>query len=345
MQKIASWPLTQIVLQLGQLIYKYLLSGRFLVLFAAWLREVGGNIAEAAFMLATIYVSINFVAHQLILWIIPSANVRIGVDELCSIAFTILPELILIISLAEVWKHVRMIRRGGGKPSFAWMIAYGIPVFFFLVMSVFTLGTAVVTGPNIDTVSLPSWVLIARAMAGFSYCIIQALYKKGDDYGSLFDQLKDECKAALNAVHSVEQRLCQMEQDHQQHIRLLSEKLAIAHEQIEIASQEKQQLLVSMQQQKAQNITASLEGKPIEIVEWLRSIGRTTIDITEVNAKTNISKRKLDSAVKRGAIRPTKNKEIVFVDSLITWIAQEFSITVSSPSAEEEPMLRVVGNA
>lgn len=342
--------------------YSHILNGNIIVDFASWLREFGGNVSEAAFLLATIYVSIELVAHQLIDWIVPFETLRSVIDNLCQITFTILPELILFVSLLEIWRHIRMVKRGGGKSALAWSIAYTIPVLFFAIMSLITLGYAVINHANIETVSLPDWVLIARAMAGFFYCIIHYLYRKGsDDYGSIFDRIKAQYDAAMNTVKSLEikmketeenylkklkdveenalEKLQLTEKSYQEKLNLLQGKLENAEEQIEKAATEKQQLLSTMQRKAVTENTGTLEGKPHEIIEWLRSTGRSTIGIPEVTEKTNLSKRKMLYAAKHGAIRHTKNEEIVFVDALINWIAQEFSIQVPQ---ETEPMLHIV---
>jgi hypothetical protein len=273
-------------------------------------------------MLATIYVSIDFVAPQLVKWVLPVDSWRQGMEQLCGIAFTILPELILIIALLEVWKHVVMARNGGGKRSIAWAIAYGLPTLCFLIMATYTLASAVVTR-NIDNASLPDPILIARAMAGFCYCIVQAIYTKGDNYSGLMNGLKNEAKTALAKVQSTEEKVKDLESK------------------LEKALEENEQLLMGIQKKATEENATNEAAKPEEIIEWLRSLGRSTISLIDANAIMKLSKRRMDNAVKRSEIRPTKNKEIVFVDSLIEWYCKEVGLPITEhlPAA---PTLKLV---
>lgn len=166
--------------------------------------------------------------------------------------------------------------------------------------------------------------------------IITQLQKQIADITTQFKQENATSLAALgNDKDMVIYRLQQATNSHQETIRLLNEKLEIAREKIENAGQEKQQLLLDIQRKGPQETTAILEGKPQEIIEWLRSTGRSTISISEVNQKTNLSKRKMLYASKHGGIRHTKNEEIVYIDALIPWIAQEFSISNSEQNTDK----------
>lgn len=304
---------------------KRVFSLQWLVSLAALLRETGSNIAESAFMLATIYVSVDFVAPQLVKWVLPVTEWRTGMAELCSIAFTILPELILITSLLEVWKHVVFWRNGGGKRSLAWAIAYGLPVLVFLIMATFTLGSAVIPH-DIEKSTLPDFILIARAMAGFAYCIVQAIYAKGDNYSALLNGLKNEAKTALKSLQSAE------------------EKITLLEGKLEKALEENAQLVQGLQKKAVQENAMTEEAKPEEIIEWLRSLGRSTVSLIDANAVMKMSKRRLDNAVKRGEIRPTKNREIVFIDSLIEWYCKEIGIPVPA-DLSVEPALKLMPNS
>ncbi|MBO0791716.1 MAG: hypothetical protein J2P36_12310 [Ktedonobacteraceae bacterium] len=304
---------------------KSVLSLQWLVSLAALLREIGGNVSESAFMLATIYVSIDFVAPQLVKWVLPVDAWRQGMMEICGIAFTILPELILIIALLEVWKHVVMWRHGGGKRSLAWAIAYGLPTFCFLMMATYTLGAAVVSR-NIDSASLPNFILIARAMAGFTYCIVQAIYQKGDNYSGLMNSLKTEAKTAINALQSAEKKVEELESN------------------LKKALEENARLQAGIQRKAVQENVQDEDRSPEEIIEWLRSYGRSTIDLSEANVVMRQSKRRMDNAVKRGEIRPTKNPQIVFIDSLIAWYCKEIGMPVPE-NLTAAPALKMVPNS
>src|SRR5207244_11444886 len=74
---------------------QYLFSLRWIVDLVRWLVGTGGNIAESAFLLATLFVTVEVVAGKLFSWVIPNPDVVSTLNQLAVIAFTALPDLII----------------------------------------------------------------------------------------------------------------------------------------------------------------------------------------------------------------------------------------------------------
>src|SRR5579871_1700641 len=71
--------------------FRYVFFFQWVVTIARWLITTGGNIAESAFLVATVYVTVNTVAHMLVVWLLP-ANVIVTLNQVSVIAFSVLPE-------------------------------------------------------------------------------------------------------------------------------------------------------------------------------------------------------------------------------------------------------------
>lgn len=345
-----------------------------------WIVLSAGTMSEFAFLIASLWMTLNASIHDFILVFIPEQMTE-HLSDIAKAAYVGLPECILALAITTTIGHVRTWHYNRNGWALAWSILYGIPTVIFLGMSLWTIGCSVLK----VNYTLPDWMVVTRALAGYSYGVTALLYwfigkpqekDRLQEKDDLIDQLKEKHvlfvaqlrqeKDAIitqlqkqiaditiqfqqekatslatlgNDKDMVIYRLQQATNSHQETIRLLNEKLGIAHQKIENVEQEKQQLLLDIQRKGPQETTASLEGKPEEIIEWLRSTGRPTIDLSEVSLRTNLSKRKLNYAAKHGGIRHTKNEEIVFIDSLIPWLCQEFSIP--NPERNTDKIIRL----
>src|SRR5215469_27745 len=72
----------------------YFLNGHAVVSFVRWMARTAGYIAESALMLATLYVTLNSVAHTLVTWVMPGSMIE-ALNYLSVVAFSLLPELIV----------------------------------------------------------------------------------------------------------------------------------------------------------------------------------------------------------------------------------------------------------
>lgn len=174
---------------------KYLLSFMWVVHLVRWLIKVGGNIAESSFLLATLYVTVEVVAHKLVSWLV-SDNIISGLNQISIIVFTILPELIVFAAIATTFDHFKMALRNRKRlDMWAWAIAYLIPTSVFLIMTVWTISSFVsLEAISADTFQASGTTLVIRTLAGWFYGMVSMLFdqlgKKG--YTHTFDQQKEK---------------------------------------------------------------------------------------------------------------------------------------------------------
>ena len=79
-------------------LFHYITSGKWVVDLVRWMITTGGTIAESAFLLATVYVTTNTVAHTLVTWILPDRVIS-TLNQVSVIAFSVLPELIIFAAM------------------------------------------------------------------------------------------------------------------------------------------------------------------------------------------------------------------------------------------------------
>lgn len=189
----------------------YVFTGGWVIDVTRWLIDTGGNIAESAFVLATVYVTINTVAHLLVTWLLPDKIIT-TLNQISIIAFSVLPELIVVSAMAVCFDHWRMVATTKRVDTWVWAIAYSVPTSVFLGMTIYTITSFVsfevantvavhhmVNGKLVtDFVQVGSYtatgpMLVTRCLAGWSYGTIQMLFVKlgKPGYTSMVNSLSD----------------------------------------------------------------------------------------------------------------------------------------------------------
>lgn len=202
----------------------YLLSGQWIVDLVRNLVKTAGNMAESAFLLATIYVTINNVAHMLVTWIFPPGYVAVA-NQVSVIAFSVLPELIVASAILTTYDHWSVYAQTKRRDALVWSIAYTLPTTVFAVMTIITLSTFVdvQSTANISPTAT-GWMLVTRCLAGWTYALAQMIYSqrgkvgysshvkklKGDS-----DVLKGELSLAKREVDLLKKKLTRSKSDPQ----------------------------------------------------------------------------------------------------------------------------------
>lgn len=192
--------------------FHYVFTGGWVVDLVRWMIDTGGNIAESAFILATVYVTLNTVAHLLVSWLLPDRAIT-TLNQISIIAFSVLPELIVVSALAVCFDHWRMVYTTRRLDAWVWAILYSLPTVVFLGMTVFTITSFVsfevantttvhhmVNGKLItELVQAGSYtatgpMLVTRCLAGWSYGTIRMIFAKlgKPGYTSMITDLKTE---------------------------------------------------------------------------------------------------------------------------------------------------------
>lgn len=165
--------------------------------------EIGGNIAVSAFTLATVYVTLNTVAHRLVSWVIPNSNVITVLNQLSIIAFSVLPELVILAAMSVSWRHWRMAFATKRISSFFWAVSFSAPTVVFLYMTGLTISSFV----SLEAISNQSpqatgGMLVARCFAGWTYSLVSMWYVKvGEESDSeIWTELNKKMKNASTVI-------------------------------------------------------------------------------------------------------------------------------------------------
>lgn len=183
----------------------YILSGQFVVDLVRRLVKTAGVMAESAFLLATVYVTINNVAHLLVTWLFPPGYILFA-NQISVVVFSILPELIVASAILVTYEHWSIYLLTKRKDAMAWSIAYSIPTVVFAVMTVLTLSTFVNVQSTADiSPTATGLMLVLRCLAGWFYALTQMIWsQKGKvGYHAQMKKLKgeaDNLKGELSLV-------------------------------------------------------------------------------------------------------------------------------------------------
>lgn len=174
--------------------FGYFLNGHAIVAFVQWLVRVAGRVAESALLLATLYVTLNNVAHTLVTWILPSQAIS-ALNYLSLVAFSLLPELIVAAAIKITVDHWSMLMRNRSwrNPAWIWAVLYSLPTLTFVVMTIYTLlGFVQIVAISGTPAQATGASLTIRFLAGWSYAMIEILFatigKKS--YVALLDSLR-----------------------------------------------------------------------------------------------------------------------------------------------------------
>jgi len=277
-------------------------------------------------------------------------------QQLATVAYVGLPECILALAIVTTLSHIRTwVYNRNDKRALTWSILYGLPTAIFLVLSLITIGCSMV---KVDF-NLPSYMVVARGLAGYSYGLIALLYSQlGVPQERDRLQQKDAMMAELNRQYAI--NLAESNQQHESmlaNVRREKEELTAKRHQdnalltakIDGQTSEIEQLkalLVEYKNTERELINAvhkssedALQAYSEECLNWLRS-GTKTVSLEEITRYTGHSKRKIEGAITKGYLQTaSRNKELILVSSLVTWLK---SVQPSTGKTEETPMLHIV---
>lgn len=200
----------------------YLTSGQFVVDLVRNLVKTAGNMAESAFLLATIYVTINNVAHLLVTWIFPPAYIAVA-NQISVIAFSVLPELIVASAILTTYDHWSMYAQTKRRDALVWSCAYTLPTTIFAVMTIITLSSFVdvQSTANISPTAT-GWMLVTRCLAGWTYALAQMIYSQRGKVGYSshikklkgdIDILKTDLSTSKGEIGSLKKKLTRSKSD------------------------------------------------------------------------------------------------------------------------------------
>lgn len=309
---------------------KYLLSWLWVKQFLYWLIVSAGTISECAFLLASLWMSLNSSVHGLIrLWM--NEKQSINVSYFATAIFTGLPEVILGLSLLTTINHCRNVRfEKRYWYTWVWPTLFGLPTLIFLVISIITVSCSVLK----VSYAMPDWGIVSRALAGFDFAIVFFLYEQIGkpcyakerkaleqaiaDQKAEIERTKSHFEDALQTANSnfkIAMQSKQSEFDYRINEILEQGKNKIEHLQMLLQTQ-------NAQVQKLSEKASSLERHGLEnypkVMSELIDQDIKTVSVERLSELTGHSKRKIANA--KSLQRHSRNRDLIMVSSVIEWL-------------------------
>lgn len=330
-----------------------------------WIVLSAGTMSELAFLIASLWMTLNASIHDFILVFLPE-QMTLHISDIAKAAYVGLPECILPLAIATTIGHIRICvysKKGKRAWAVAWSLLYGLPTATFLGLSLWTIGCSVLK----IGYTLPDWAIVCRALAGYTYGITALLYwiigkpQEADrlqEKDDLLTQIKEaHAKFVADLSHEKDGIIATLKKEKDdivlrfqqentnnlatvgiekqgllQQIESQKREIAQLKELFETVKTEKQQLFEALNQSNED----ALQAYSSECFEWLNS-GVRSATIEEIVKYTGHKKAKIEGAINRGILKTaTHSKEIkVLITSLIPWLKQNL------PS-DKGPALRIV---
>lgn len=315
-----------------------------------WLIISGGTMAELAFLIGSVWMSLNATVHPFILMFLSEEQTRY-LTFLATSAYVALPELIVSLAVIVTIGHIRVFFYNRKNwPALIWTALYGIPALFFACISAYTIGESVA---NVNF-TMPEPFIIARALAGYLFAFTSLLYwqlgkpqevdrlKKKDEEreslrvekdGKISDLQKETSR--LNAL--LESETTRLNTLLQSETTRLNNLIEAQKGELQKTKRQQEDLINALNKSDED----ALHGYSQEFISWLKS-GIKTASLDDITRFSGHTKRKIQNAIDAGKLQTaTRNKELILVGSLIEWLKQN-QPSASRVEAETGPILRVV---
>ncbi len=314
-----------------------------------WIVMSAGTGAECAFLIASLWVTINASVHSFVL-LFMSEQTTIHLSELATVAYVGLPECILALAIVTTLSHIRVwAHNHADRAAGVWSILYGLPTVIFLVLSLITIGCSLLS----INFQLPPYMIVIRGLSGYFYGLIALLYtqlgtqqesdrlQEKDRLLSVLRQEKDAAFSAMvtekDAAFSVLQRnsekvTTQLQAD----ITRVNDELQLTKEQL--AESINTQTRLANVVNKASEPTSHAYSD--ELKNWLDA-GHKTISIDDIVSLTGHHRRKVNNAIASNAlVTASRNKTLVLTASFVSWLQNNEPPTAKD--ANTTPQLRIV---
>lgn len=322
--------------------FKYVFTWQWTKQLLYWLIFSAGTMSECAFLIASVWMSINSSVHQLVHLFMPD-SIAINISTFASAAYVALPEMIVGLACLTVIAHGRTFLYTKDYRAAIWTTLFFLPTLIFIGLSIFTLANSVQN----TSYTVPTFWVVTRALAGYSYAFLSLIYAeigKAQEADRLAD--KDRTIEQMGEERDV---LCEtFEQEKNIMIETFEQEAETLNEQINLLTAELNQQKTILAQHKKQNedlqkaaletANTALQAYSPECIDWLNS-GIKTATVEEINHYTGHSKRKLTYAMVNGKLQTaTRNKELIVVSSLIEWLKDNPPAVVRNT----DPMFKIV---
>lgn len=272
-----------------------------------WIITSAGTMSECAFLVASVWMSINANIHWFLAWLMGEDMTK-NLTALSTMAYVVLPECIVGLAVITTLSHLRMV--GADNKEWIWTLLFGLPALVFFGLSLYTLHCSVTNA----TFEAPWWMVSGRAIAGYMYAFTGFLYSKLGE-----PQMKDKLVKKDSLIGELKGEV---------------EKLNA-----ELGKAKRDN--IRLENKVANTAETAQEAYSEECKKWL-SGGLKSVSVDDINRFTGHSKQKINAAIRAGKLRsPGRNKELILMSSLIEWLAENPPLTHNA-ERETGPMLKVV---
>ncbi len=293
-----------------------------------WLIISAGTVSECAFLIASLWMSINASVHALVLLFIDDTMSQ-RLTEFATAAYVALPELILGLAFVTTIGHVRLFLYSNRKDyrPLIWAALYGIPTVIFLLLSLVTLGCSVMS----VNFRLPEPLVVVRALAGYMYAFTSLLYTqlgvpqekdRLQEKDSLLSQLRQEKDGFIAELQRKADAIGELWNRERAGLESTIQQLKAELEEQKTLLAESKNTQSELLKAINKSSESALQGYSAECMNWLKS-GVKTVSVDDINRYTGHSKRKVQNAITAGNLQTSpRNKELILVSSLAQWLAK-----------------------
>lgn len=304
-----------------------------------WLIISAGTMSELAFLVASLWMSVNASVHKFVLLFI-TQQMSEHISELAATAYVALPELIVALAVVVTIGHIRLwLYDRKNYTAVIWAVLYGLPTLVFLFLSLVTVGSSVTS----ITFQLPGWMIVIRALSGYMFAFTSLLYTQlGNPQERDRLQNKDTMIAELR--EEMTSKIAELTADRDKKVTELDAEInklnAIINDQKTLLAESKK---AETELIKAVNKSSemSLQAYSEECQNWLKS-GVKSVEVADITRYTGHSKRKIEGAITKGILKvSTRNKSLILVDSLTEWL-KITPVSTGQKDPDTAPLLHVV---
>jgi hypothetical protein len=281
-----------------------------------WIILSAGTMSDCAFLLASIWMSVNANVHDMILQAMSEGMTK-NITYLATTAYVVLPDCILFLAILVVIGHARTFLYSREWIAGLWTIIFGLPTLLFLILALITLGCSVAS----VTFVMPQGLVVTRALACFWYATFSLLYTKLGE------------PQEVNRLRQKDTIILELQSENAElHAALTDQKRLLETSKTRNALLEKAVI---------QSDEDALAGYSQECITWLKS-GAKSVMVEEIIRYTGHSKRKIMAAIdKRSLQTTTRGEGRILISSLVSWL-KNTPAPSGKPNEEDGAMLHIV---
>ncbi|OLD63694.1 MAG: hypothetical protein AUF65_01680 [Chloroflexi bacterium 13_1_20CM_50_12] len=284
-----------------------------------WMLSSAGTMAELIFLIASVWMSINFSIHGFVRFFLPEDATQF-LTGIANTAYIGLPECVAFLGVCVAIEKFRLWwydRRD--YATLTWFILYAVPMIIFIGVTVYTIGSSVDAYTRSNTfaiadVQLPPWLVVTRAITGYLFGFIAFLHAK-----LATPQIAEKLRKKDKQVAEWIDKNGQLE-EHSSNLKAEMEErvsgLLAEIESLNLALAASKNATKRAFEELEKTDDAALQAYSNECFEWLKS-GIKTTSMDDIIRYTGHPKRKIEKA---NLAHSPRNQDLILVSSLVMWL-------------------------